>query len=180
VLKTLLTAEQIADRVRRLGEQITRDFQGRPLTVIGVLHGSVVFVADLIRAISTPHQLGFVLASSYPGEATTPTELHLQLDMLPELAGRYVLLVDDILDTGRTLSALKDHLREREAADVRTAVLLWKRERTETVITPDYFGFEIPDRFVVGYGLDFNGDYRYLPFVATLEEDSKDKTQSPD
>ena len=168
-MQTLLSAPQIADRVQTLGTQISRDFHGRPLIVIGVLHGSVVFVADLIRAMSTPHQLGFVLASSYPGEATSPSELRLQIDTLPELAGRYVLLVDDILDTGRTLSALKARLLERGPREVRTAVLLWKRERTETAITPDYFGFEIPNRFVVGYGLDFNGDYRHLPFIGTLD-----------
>jgi hypoxanthine phosphoribosyltransferase len=169
IMHTLLTAEQIADRVRRLGEEITRDFRGEPLIVIGVLHGSVVFVADLIRAISTPHQLGFVLAASYHGPATSPGELKLQLDTLPDLAGRRVLLVDDILDTGRTLSALKRSLEERGPVAVRTAVLLWKKDRTETAIRPDYVGFEIPDRFVVGYGLDFNGDHRHLPFIATLD-----------
>lgn len=168
-MQTLLTAAQLADRVQTLGGQISGDFQDRPLTVIGVLHGSVVFVADLIRAMSAPHQLGFVLASSYPGEATSPLELRLQLDTLPDLAGRCVLLVDDILDTGRTLSALKARLLERSPREVRTAVLLWKRERTETAITPDYVGFEIPNRFVVGYGLDFNGDYRHLPFIGTLD-----------
>ena len=137
--------------------------------MIGVLHGSVVFVADLIRAVSTPHQLGFVLASSYRGAATSPAELRLMLDGLPDIAGRSVLLVDDILDTGRTLSALKERLAERRPSEIRTAVLLWKRERTETAVVPDYFGYEIPDRFVVGYGLDFNGDYRHLPFIATLD-----------
>jgi hypoxanthine phosphoribosyltransferase len=170
-MRTLLTAEQIADRVRILGEQISRDFQGRPLTVIGVLHGSVVFVADLIRAISTPHQLGFVLASSYPGPATSPMPLRLQLDALPDVAGRDILLVDDILDTGRTLSALKERLGERHPAEVRTAVLLWKKDRTEAATQPDYFGFEIPNQFVIGYGLDFNGDYRHLPFIAALDSE---------
>lgn len=172
-MQTLLTAEQIAERVHALGEVISRDFHGRPLMVIGVLHGSVVFVADLIRAMSTPHQLGFVLASSYPGTATSPMELRLQLDTLPDLSGRSVLLVDDILDTGRTLSALKARLLQRGPIEVRTAVLLWKRERTETAIAPDYIGFEIPNRFVVGYGLDFNGDYRHLPFIATMEDESQ-------
>lgn len=167
-MQTLLTARQIAERVEQLGRQITQDYQGQPLLVIGVLHGSIVFVADLIRAVSTPHQLGFVLASSYRGSATSPAELRLQLDTLPDLTGRRVLLVDDILDTGRTLSELQAKLLERGPVDVRTAVLLWKRERTELAIVPDYFAFEIPDRFVVGYGLDYNGDYRHLPFIATL------------
>ena len=169
LMQTLLTAAQIAARVEQLGVQLTRDYQQQPLLVIGVLHGSIVFVADLIRAISTPHQLGFVQASSYRGCATAPDELRLQLDALPDLTGRRVLLVDDILDTGRTLSALKVKLCERGPADVRTAVLLWKRDRTETELSPDYFGFEIPDRFVVGYGLDYNGDFRHLPFIGTLD-----------
>lgn len=168
-MHVLLTANQIAERVKVLGLQISQEFQGQDFTVIGVLHGSVIFVADLMRSISTPHQLGFVLASSYPGTATSPTELKLQLDTLSNLAGRSVLLVDDILDTGRTLSALKARLLERGSSQVRTAVLLWKSERTETDIVPDYFGFQIPNEFVVGYGLDFNGDYRHLPYIGTLD-----------
>jgi len=168
-MQTLFTAREIAERVQRLGDEIIRDFQDSPLTVIGVLHGSVVFVADLMRAIATPHQLGFVTASSYRGTATAPEELRLDLDSLPDLAGRNVLLVDDILDTGRTLSALTVRLAECEPRAVRTAVLLWKKERTETVIMPDYVGFEIPNRFVVGYGLDFNGDYRHLPYIGVLD-----------
>jgi hypoxanthine phosphoribosyltransferase len=168
-MQTLLTARQIADRVQTLGEQVSRDFQGRPLTVIGVLHGSIVFVADLIRAISIPHQLGFVLASSYRGAATSPTDLRLQLDLLPDLRGRGVLIVDDILDTGGTLSALKERLLDRGPTDVRTAVLLWKRRRAPTATAPDYVGFEIPNRFVVGYGLDYNGDFRHLPYIAALD-----------
>jgi hypoxanthine phosphoribosyltransferase len=168
-MQTLLAADQIADRVRVLGQEISRDFEHYPLTVIGVLHGSVIFVADLIRTIATPHQLGFVLAASYRGTATTPTKLQLQLETLPDLAGRHVLLVDDILDTGRTLSALKERMLERGPLTVRTAVLLWKKVRTELAIVPDYYGFEIPDEFVVGYGLDYNGDYRHVPFIAALE-----------
>jgi hypoxanthine phosphoribosyltransferase len=168
-MQTLLTAPQIAERVQALGREISRDFEGRPLTVVGVLHGSVVFVADLIRAISTPHQLGFVTASSYRGSATSPAELRLDLESLPDLAGREVLLVDDIFDTGRTLSALVDRIAARKPAGIRTAVLLWKKDRTESALRPDYVGFDIPDRFVVGYGLDFNGDYRHLPFIGTLD-----------
>lgn len=168
-MRTLLNADQIADRVRVLGQSVSRDWGNQPLTVIGVLHGSVIFVADLIRAIATPHQLGFVLASSYRGTATRPAQLQLHLETLPDLAGKNVLLVDDILDTGRTLSALKDRLLERNPLAVRTAVLLWKKMRTETDLVPDYFGFEIPDEFVVGYGLDYNGDFRHLPYIASLE-----------
>ncbi len=168
-MQTLLTAEQIASRVNVLGEEISREFRGQPLTVVGVLHGSVVFVADLIRAISIPHQLGFVTASSYRGTATSPEALRLDLSTLPALAGRHVLLVDDIFDTGRTLAALVTRLEALQPQSVRTAVLLWKTTRTETALRPDYVGFEIPNRFVVGYGLDFNGDHRHLPFIGTLD-----------
>jgi hypoxanthine phosphoribosyltransferase len=168
-MQTLLTAAEIAARVKTLGDAISRDYQSRPLTVVGVLHGSVVFVADLIRAITTPHQLGFVTASSYRGDATTPADLRLDLESLPDLTGREVLLVDDILDTGHTLTALRERIAARQPSGIRTAVLLWKKERTETTIAPDYVGFEIPDRFVVGYRLDFKGDYRHLPFIGALD-----------
>ncbi len=168
-MRTLFSAEVIAGRVARLGGDLTAEFAGQPLTVVGVLHGSVVLVADLIRRIATPHQLGFVRASSYRGATTTGDELRLDLSLLPDLTGRDVLLVDDILDTGRTLAALVPALTARGARRVVTAVLLWKPSRTIVALRPDFFAFEIPDEFVVGYGLDYNGDYRHLPEIAVLE-----------
>lgn len=168
-MRTLFTAAEIADRVRELGEQLARDYAGRPLTVVGVLHGSVVLVADLIRAIPIPHQIAFVRASSYRGETTTGGELATSLEGLGDIAGRDVLLVDDIFDTGRTLTALVQAIHSLKPASLRTAVLLWKVDRREVAAEPDYYGFKIPDEFVVGYGLDYNGNYRHLPEIAVLE-----------
>jgi len=168
-MRTLLSEQAIASRVRELGQQITRDYQGQPLLVLGVLHGSVVLLADLIRTVEIPHQIAFVRASSYRGTATTAGELTTTVDDLPDLRGRHVLLVDDIFDTGRTLERLTHELQPRQPLSLKTAVLLWKRDRQLVDCDPDYFAFQIPDEFVVGYGLDYNGDYRHLPYIAVLE-----------
>jgi hypoxanthine phosphoribosyltransferase len=168
MIRCLLTEHEIARRVDELAAVISTDYADRPLTLVGVLTGSLVFVADLMRRIAVPHKITLLQASSYRGAATLPEKLHLNLDLLPGLAGRDVLIVDDILDTGRTLAALISEMQRRDVASVRTAVLLWKKSRTTEPIMPDYFGFEIPDEFVVGYGLDFNDEYRHLPFVGVV------------
>ncbi len=167
----LIDEPEIRRQVAVLGERISGELQDRPLTVVGVLTGSIVLVADVIRQIETPVQVDFVRASSYRGRTTRSRDLTVDAVELPDLSGRDVLLVDDILDTGRTLRALAELLRSRGAASVRTAVLLWKRDRTEADFQPDYFCFAIPDVFVVGYGLDYDGDYRHLPYIAVLEPD---------
>lgn len=168
---TLLTKADIADRVARLGRTITEVYRGRPLTVLGVLNGSVVLVADLIRAIGIPHQIGFIRASSYRGETTVPGQLTVSMELMPIVEGRDVLLVDDIFDTGRTMVRLLVELEREHPASVRTAALLWKQGRSEVDITPDYHCFQIPDVFVVGYGLDYNDNYRHLPHIAVLERE---------
>jgi hypoxanthine phosphoribosyltransferase len=173
-MDTLLSETVIAKRVAELGHKITDAYRGRPLTVLGVLNGSVVLVADLIRAIDIPHQIGFLQASSYRGETTVPGALTINIDLMPVIAGRDVLLVDDIFDTGRTMARLLNELNRHEPASIRTAVLLWKQGRSEVEITPDYHGFQIPDVFVVGYGLDYNDDYRHLPQIAVLTSDDLD------
>lgn len=165
----LIDERRIAQRVDELAAQITRDYAGRPLTLVGVLTGSLVFLADLMRRIDIPHKISLLQASSYRGTATSPDTLHLNLDLLPPLAGRDVLLVDDILDTGRTLSAVVAELQQRDAASVETVVLLWKKARTTAPIAPRYVGFEIPDQFVVGYGLDYNDEHRHLPYIGVVE-----------
>jgi hypoxanthine phosphoribosyltransferase len=168
-MRCLIDERVIAQRVDELAKQISADYAGRPLTLVGVLTGSLVFLADLMRRISLPHKISLLQASSYRGAATIPARLQLNLDLLPPLAGRDVLLVDDILDTGQTLSALVAEMHRRQAASVKTAVLLWKKSRTTAAISPDYIGFEIPDQFVVGYGLDFNDEYRHLPYIGVLD-----------
>lgn len=168
-MRLLLSADQISRRVTELGAELARQYRGRPLTVVGVLSGSVVFLADLIRCIDVPHQIGFVEATSYRGQTTTGGELTVSVDRLPDLTGRDVLLIDDILDTGRTLAALKTLLAERRPASLRTAVLLWKEGTQQVEFSADYHAFRIPNAFVVGYGLDYHNDYRHRPDIVILE-----------
>ena len=166
---TLLSAEQLAAGIERLAGEVRRETTGRSLTVIGVLTGSIMVVADLIRRLEGPVQLSMVSASSYRGAATSPGRLDLRLDLLPDLTGHEVLVVDDIFDSGRTMQALTRELENRGAAVVRSLVLLRKQGRAEVVMEPDFVGFDIPDAFVVGYGLDFDGQWRHLPYLAVLE-----------
>jgi hypoxanthine phosphoribosyltransferase len=171
-MKVLISSEKIQERVAELAAQINRDYGDDSLTLVGVLTGCVLFVADLIRHLRMPLRLGFIQASSYRGTATEPGRLDVFPDLLPELRGRHVLLVDDILDTGQTLRHLAGCLRQRDIASLRIAVLLRKRARQQVDLEPDYCGFEIPDKFVIGYGLDFNDQYRQLPYIAEMTADA--------
>lgn len=168
-VRPLLSEVEIADAVARMGARITADYRDRNLTVLGVLTGSILLVADLMRQIKLTHQLGLIQASSYRGTATRPEDLKINFDFLPEIAGRDILLVDDIFDTGRTLTEITRQLEPFQPRSIRSAVLLWKKSRTEVDAAPDYFCREIPDLFVVGYGLDFDGQYRHLPYVGVLQ-----------
>lgn len=170
-MRTLLSSAQLAEGIERLAAQVRDDSIDRPLTVIGVLTGSIMVVADLIRRLEGPVQLNMVWASSYRGTATSPGRLELRLDLLPDLTGHDVLVVDDIFDSGRTMQALMEELRRLGAARVRSLVLLRKEGRAEVVTQPDFVGFDIPDAFVVGYGLDFDGLWRHLPYLAALDDD---------
>jgi hypoxanthine phosphoribosyltransferase len=168
-MEVLLSADDLAAGIGRLSAAVRQEVGRRPLTVVGVLTGSIVLVSDLIRRLEGPVQVSMVWASSYRGTATSPGTLELRLDLLPDLTGQEVLLVDDIFDTGRTLEALMQELRRRGAASVRSLVLLRKAGRAEVAIQPDFVGFDIPDAFVVGYGLDFDGAWRHLPYLAALD-----------
>ena len=168
-MKILITEAEIRDQVAELGRRITADYRDRPLTVIGVLKGSIVLLSDLIRQIAVPHRLGLLQASSYRGRTTIPGELVLNRELLPEVGGRDVLLLDDIFDTGRTLATLLKVVAELQPRSLKSAVLLWKEGRQTVPVQPDYHCFKIPDEFVVGYGLDYNDDFRHLPYVAALE-----------
>ncbi len=166
----LIPADRIQQRVSELAHQITADYEDKPVTIIGVLTGSLMFLADLVRHLSLPLRIGFIQASSYRGTTTTAGQLHVQPELLPDVRGRHVLLLDDILDTGQTLVHLTSHLKSLEVASLRVGVLLRKRGRQKVAFEPDYCGFDIPDAFVVGYGLDYNDEYRHLPYVAVLPE----------
>jgi hypoxanthine phosphoribosyltransferase len=168
-LKLLLSETEIRSGVERMANQIAAYYDGRRLTIIGVLTGSVVLLADLIRLLKMPLQVGVVQARSYRGAAITPGALTVNADLLPEIRGRDVLLIDDIFDTGQTLLELVAQIDELAPRSLRSAVLLRKQGRCRVSIAPDFIGFEIPDEFVVGYGLDYRDAYRNLPYVAALE-----------
>src|ERR1700677_2365695 len=153
-----------------LGRQIEDDYRDKPLTIVAVLTGSLIALADLVRQIRIPLRIALVPPSSYRGATTTSTTLVINEAFAPDVVGRDVLLLDDILDTGQTLGALVDHLKDRGPNSVRTAVLLRKIGRQIVPLEPDYCGFEIPDAFVVGYVLDYNDEYRHLPYVGVLSE----------
>jgi hypoxanthine phosphoribosyltransferase len=167
-MEILIPADRIRQRVEELGRQIAADYRDKPVTIIGVLTGSLIFLSDLVRQLELPLRIGLIQASSYRGASTTPGELHVQPELVPDVRGHHVLLLDDILDTGRTLHHLCGHFRELGAASLRVAVLLRKRGRQQVHFEPDYCGFEIRDAFVVGYGLDYNDEYRNLPYIAVL------------
>lgn len=168
-VKMLLSEAQVQSGVRRLAGEVAAYYGDRPLTIIGVLTGSVVLLADLIRQLDMPLRVGVVQARSYRGAATQPGPLAVNADYLPELRGRDVLLVDDIFDTGHTLLELVTQLDESGPRSLRSLVLLRKQGRQRVALAPDHVGFEIPNAFVVGYGLDYQDMYRNLPYVAALE-----------
>ncbi len=168
-MQKLIEASEIQKVVATLGHRIATEYRDEPLTVLGVLTGSIVFLADLIRTIDLPLRVGLIQASSYRGATTQPLELRINDSLVPDIRDRSVLLVDDIFDTGHTMAALLETIRRSSPRSVRSAVLLWKSGKAKVAIQPDYHCFKIPDRFVVGYGLDYNDDYRHLPFIAALE-----------
>ncbi|MBX7168648.1 MAG: hypoxanthine phosphoribosyltransferase [Pirellulales bacterium] len=168
-MKTLLTEAQLREGIERLAAEIGRHYGSDPLTVVGVLTGSIIVLADLIRRLDMPLSVGLVQARSYRGPATTPGELTLHAELLPEVRDRRVLVLDDIFDTGQTLARLLDEIRRLKPSTLQSAVLLRKRGRSRVSFDPDFVGFEIPDEFVVGYGLDYQDAYRNLPYVAALE-----------
>ena len=167
-MNILLSEDEIRVRVAQIAAEVNRDFAGRPLTVVGILTGSLVFLADLIRRIEVPLKIGLIQASSYRGETTTAGELRINDALLTDVRGRDLLLLDDILDTGHTLTRIVAHLNAKGAASLRTCVLLRKVGRQQVPFEPDYTGFAIPDKFVIGYGLDFDDDYRHLPYIGEL------------
>lgn len=168
-MRVLISPEQIQTRIDEIAREISRAYDGKPVTIVGVLTGCIVFLADLIRRLDLPLKIALVQASSYRGKATSAGALHVQDDLLPELKGRHVLLIDDILDTGATLKHMVEHLQSLGVASVRTAVLLHKRERQQVALEPDFVGFDIPNEFVVGYGLDYDDEYRNLPYIGILD-----------
>jgi hypoxanthine phosphoribosyltransferase len=166
----LISEAQLQRRIRELTAQIQRDFRGRDLVVVSLLNGTVLFLADLIRHLSLPLRLDFIGVSSYR-DGTESRELIFTKELRLDVRGRDVLLVDDILDTGKTLKQVLAKLRALKPGRIKVCVLLEKKARRVEKVHADYVGFQIPDLFVVGYGLDFAEQYRNLPFVGVLRSE---------
>ena len=170
VERVLIPADRLARRVRAMARQIQEDHRGRELVLVALLNGTLVFLADLIRHLTLPLRLDFIGVSSY-GQGTRPGRLVFTKELGLDVRGRDVLVVDDILDTGRTLARVLERLRRLGPRSLRVCVLLEKKARREEPVRADYVGFEIPDVFVVGYGLDYAERYRHLPFVGVLRSE---------
>ena len=168
-LVPMLSAEQIAARVRELGEELTREYSGKPLVLVCVLKGSFLFAADLARAIDLPLRIDFLGVRSYGVDTETSGVVQITNDLSRPIEHENVLLVEDIVDTGLTIAYLMDLLRTRGPASVRVCSLLHKPARARVAVKIDYLGFTIEDRFVVGYGLDFAERYRNLPYIGVVE-----------
>ncbi len=168
-VKQILSSEQIRIGVRELAERLSGVYGDRPITIVAVLTGSLVLLADLMRQLEMPLRVALIQASRYRGAAETRSGIVISDGLLPNLNGRDVLVIDDIFDTGHTLVEVLAQLEAQAPASIRTSVLMRKIDRSEVEIRPDDVIFEIPDEFVVGYGLDYEDRFRNLPYVAALE-----------
>lgn len=167
----LIDEEALQLKIKELGEQITKDYQGKDLLVICILKGAVMFVSDLIKRIDLPLEIDFMAISSYGNSTKSSGIVRIIKDLNEEIKGKHILIVEDIIDSGLTLSYLIDNLKSREPASVAICTLLDKPDNRKTDIDIVYTGFVVPDEFVVGYGLDYAEKYRNLPFIAVLKEE---------
>jgi hypoxanthine phosphoribosyltransferase len=168
--ETLVASEDLQRRVAELGEEISRDYEGRDLFMVGVLKGAVLFLADLMRSITVPCEIDFMAVSSYGSQTDSSGVVRILKDLDAPIEGRHVLIVEDIIDSGLTLQYLMRNLKARNPASLEVCSLLTKPERLRVDLSPRYVGFEIPNRFAIGYGLDHAQRYRNLGYVAALEE----------
>ena len=165
----LLTQEQIRDRITAMGAEISRDYAEKEPLIVGVLKGCFVFMADLMRAVTVPCSIDFMAVSSYGNSTSTSGAVEINKDLSQDIQGRHVLIVEDILDSGVTLHYLTGYLRNRGPASIAIATLLDKPSRRKADVSARYVGFEVPDAFVVGYGLDYAEKYRNLPYIGILK-----------
>ncbi len=173
-LETLISAEQIADKVTELAQQIDRDYAGKDTVFLGILKGSYVFMADLARKVHLDRlEMNFMQVSSYENATSSSGNINIKLDLENDISGKHVLIVEDIVDSGRTLSYLMEMLKDRHPASLHLCTLLDKPDRRVTDVKVDYTGFEIPDEFVVGYGLDYDQKYRNLPYIGIVRFDEE-------
>lgn len=175
IQEVLFSEEQLATCVSDLGHKITEDYSGKQLVVVGILKGSNIFTSDLVRKIDLPLRMDFMAVSSY-GNATASTgQVKIIKDLDKGIEGEHVLIVEDIVDSGLTLKYLKDLLATRKPASVRICTLLDKPARRKEEIEPDYIGFEVPDEFIIGYGIDYAERYRNLPYIGILKREVYEK-----
>ena len=168
--KPIVTQEAMRARIRELGRQITADYAQKDLIMIGILKGAYVFYADLARAIGLPLKVDFLVVSSYAGKARSSGKIRVLTELTEDIAGRDVLLVEDIVDSGCTLQHLRKALGARKPKSIKVCALLSKPDRRQVEVKVDYVGFNIPSKFVVGYGLDYRQNYRNLPYLAVLDK----------
>ena len=173
ILEVLVSEEQIQKRIEELGAELTKEYAGKDPVIVGVLKGVVVFYADMVRKINTHCQMDFMWISSYEGTTTTD-KMVVKRDLTTDIKGRHVLILEDIFDTGNSLEFTYHHLLAKEPASLKICTLLDKPSRRKPGVTvkADYVGFEVPNAFVVGYGLDFNEHYRNLPYVGVLKPEA--------
>jgi len=169
VLEVLFSEAQLQERIAALAEAISRDYAGRELVIVSVLRGSVIFTADLVRCITLPLSMDFLAVSSYGSGTSSSGQVRILKDLSDNVEGKHIIIVEDILDTGNTLAYLSNMLAAREPASIKICTLLDKPSRRTADIAADYVGFEVPDAFVVGYGLDYDERYRNLPFIGILK-----------
>ncbi len=170
--RILISEKQLKDKTAEIGAKISEDYKGKKLLLVSVLKGSVVFMADLMRAISIPCEIDFMAVSSYGNKTKSSGEVQLKKDLDREIEGYDLIIVEDILDSGKTLAYLIKLLSARNPASIKICTLLDKPDRREAKVYPEYSGFVIPDAFVVGYGLDYDEKYRNLPYVGVLKSEA--------
>ena len=171
IKKILVSHDEITEAAKKLGSQLTKDYAGKNLILVGILKGSIPFMAELIKHIDTHIEMDFMMVSSYHGGTASSGVINIKQDVTQDIKGRHILFVEDIIDTGQTLKNLRDMFIEREASSVKIATLLDKPEGRVVEIEADYTCFTIPNEFVVGYGLDYKENYRNLPYVGVLKEE---------
>jgi hypoxanthine phosphoribosyltransferase len=169
MVKPFITQDALKQRIAELAKEINRDFNGQDVVFVGVLNGSFIFLADLVREINLTSQIEFVSLSSYEGTQSSG-QVRFHLDVKQNLEGKNVILVEDIVDTGLTIQFLLEHFRLKKPKSLKLCSLLRKKARLKVEVPIDYLGFDIEDKFVIGYGLDFNGNYRELPYIGVYGE----------
>lgn len=168
-INTLIGEEEIKSRVKELATKIESDFNGEEVILVAILKGSVFFATELAKAMTTPVVMDFIKVSSYSGTESTG-KISFKLDLSENVENKNVIIVEDIVDTGRTLNYLKEHINSKHPKSLKICTLLDKKERRVLELNPDYVGFDIPDKFVIGYGLDYDEKYRNLPFIGYAEQ----------